>query len=123
MSPGCRDKISTAQSAASPRGSMLLERLSIDEKLDPQSDRQSVPPLLDRFTIVNPQGDNACLVTIPARMSLCDAKNGSNRKTSNPRVARTIIAPVGRGRGLRPFARCCSRRLVRHHEPFEVKCP
>ncbi|KAL4879936.1 kinase-like domain-containing protein [Aspergillus karnatakaensis] len=36
-----------------------------------------IPSILDRFSIQGPNGNHACLVTSPARMSLSDAKNGS----------------------------------------------
>jgi hypothetical protein len=36
-----------------------------------------IPSILDRFSIQGPNGNHACLVTRPARMSLSEAKDGS----------------------------------------------
>lgn len=84
-------KVGTADSDASPHESLVLERLSDDASIDSTPGSQFMPRLLDKFTVTGPNGSHPCLVTAPARMSLHDAKEASNIRLYQPRVARAII--------------------------------
>ena len=53
-----------------------------------------IPSILDRFNIQGPNGNHACLVTSPARMSLSEAKNGSWIGLFQIDVARALAAQL-----------------------------
>lgn len=53
-----------------------------------------IPSILDRFNINGPNGNHACLVTSPARMSLSEAKKGSWIGLLQIEVARVLAAQL-----------------------------
>ncbi|BCS18597.1 uncharacterized protein APUU_11425S [Aspergillus puulaauensis] len=67
-------KICTADS--DPLETDVLSQLSEPLKSS-DIDKTMIPMILDRFNIQGPNGNHACLVTIPARISLSEAKKGS----------------------------------------------
>ncbi|KAK1145863.1 hypothetical protein N8T08_003809 [Aspergillus melleus] len=56
-----------------------------------------IPPLIDEFWAVSPNGKHRCIVTPPAQMSLFDAREASTFGLFQPKVARSIIAQLIRG--------------------------
>lgn len=80
-------KVCTADS--NPLEVNVLSTLSMAQQL---SDRTMIPSIWDRFNIQGPNGNHACLVTNPARMSLSDAKNGSWISLFQLEVTRAIAA-------------------------------
>ena len=61
------------------------------------SGKEIIPPLLDEFWVAGPNGKHRCTVTLPAQMSLLDAKEASIFRLFQPKVARSIIAQLIRG--------------------------
>ncbi|KAJ5642290.1 hypothetical protein N7490_006290 [Penicillium lividum] len=59
--------------------------------------RETIPPLIEQFWAIGPNGKHRCLVTLPARMSLFDAKEASSFGLFRPKVAQSIIAQLIRG--------------------------
>ncbi|RAL14568.1 uncharacterized protein BO97DRAFT_465080 [Aspergillus homomorphus CBS 101889] len=53
-----------------------------------------IPSILDKFNIQGPNGNHACLVTSPARMSLSEAKDGSWIGLFQIDVARALAAQL-----------------------------
>lgn len=53
-----------------------------------------IPSILDRFTIHGPNGDHSCYVTVPARASLSDLKDGSWIRLFQIDVARALAAQL-----------------------------
>ncbi|KAK0751238.1 kinase-like domain-containing protein [Schizothecium vesticola] len=61
----------------------------------PNSETASTLPLaLDRFTVDGPNGIHPCLVTVPARCSLRDAKEASDSMLFQLNVARSLAAQL-----------------------------
>ncbi|RAL10225.1 kinase domain-containing protein [Aspergillus homomorphus CBS 101889] len=63
----------------------------------PAPGREIIPPLLDDFWVLGPNGKHKCIVTLAARMSLFDTKEASTFGLLQPRVAQSIIAQLLRG--------------------------
>ncbi|GKT49985.1 SRSF protein kinase 2 [Colletotrichum spaethianum] len=51
--------------------------------IDPEKNFSLVPVILDRFNLSGPNGTHPCLVTLPARCSLRDAKEASDLRIGN----------------------------------------
>lgn len=88
-------KIGTADS--NPREADILSTLNATAKGGaPTRDRQDdfFPPILDRFEIRGVNGIHPCYVTLPARASLSDAKEGSYTRLFQLNVARALAAQL-----------------------------
>ncbi|KAE8400878.1 kinase domain-containing protein [Aspergillus pseudonomiae] len=59
--------------------------------------KEIIPPLIDEFWVVGPNGKHKCIFTPPARMSLFDAREASTFGLFRPKAARAIIAQLIRG--------------------------
>ncbi|OGM49555.1 hypothetical protein ABOM_001763 [Aspergillus bombycis] len=53
-----------------------------------------IPSIIDKFNIQGPNGNHSCYVTIPARASLADVKDGSWIRLFQPHVARILAAQL-----------------------------
>ncbi|KAK2763354.1 hypothetical protein FQN54_009990 [Arachnomyces sp. PD_36] len=84
-------KICTADS--NPVETDILSQLSGPSKSS-DVDTTMIPSILDRFNILGPNGNHACLVTTPARMSLSEAKNESWISLFQTDVARALAAQL-----------------------------
>ncbi|KAJ5898755.1 hypothetical protein N7495_003499 [Penicillium taxi] len=56
-----------------------------------------IPPLLDEFWVTGPNGKHRWIATLPAQMSLFDAKEASTFGLVQSKVAQSIIAQLIRG--------------------------
>lgn len=56
-----------------------------------------LPRILNEFDIEGPNGRHQCTVTLPARMSINNAKDASFCRLFQPSVARAIIAQLIHG--------------------------
>ncbi|KAF2136517.1 uncharacterized protein K452DRAFT_237370 [Aplosporella prunicola CBS 121167] len=86
-------KIAVAQAECTSESRVL--RLLRDE--DPEgkdAGRAVVPALLDEFTVQGPNGSHQCIVTLPASMSLSDAREASYGRLFQLPVARAIAAQL-----------------------------
>lgn len=54
----------------------------------------SIPPILDEFTIDGPNGTHRCIVTVPARMTVAEAREASYTRLFQLKVARVIVAQL-----------------------------
>lgn len=54
----------------------------------------SIPPIWDEFTIDGPNGTHQCIVTVPARMTVAEAKEASYTRLFQLKVARVIVAQL-----------------------------
>ncbi|KAE8381964.1 hypothetical protein BDV26DRAFT_300446 [Aspergillus bertholletiae] len=59
--------------------------------------RETISPLIEQFWATGPNGKHKCIATLPARMSLFDAKGASSFGLYRPKVAQSIIAQLIRG--------------------------
>ena len=87
-------KVSAADAPASEDENRVLTRLLDPSGADAHPGRQYVPSLLDHFTISEPNGQHACLVTTPARSSLHNAKNDYSCPILFPVGFRAIAAQL-----------------------------
>ena len=53
-----------------------------------------IPMVIDRFSLEGPNGTHPCLVTVPARCSLIDAKEASGSRLLQLDVARSLAAQL-----------------------------
>ncbi|KAJ9211896.1 hypothetical protein DTO166G4_6548 [Paecilomyces variotii] len=84
-------KICTADS--DPLETNILSQLSKSLKSS-NIGTSMIPSILDRFNIQGPNGNHACLVTSPARMSLSEAKKESWISLFQINVARALAAQL-----------------------------
>lgn len=84
-------KICTADTT--PLKTDVLSKLLKPQK-SPDMGRTMIHSVWDTFNIQGPNGNHACLVTNPARMSLSDAKNGSWISLFQLEVARALAAQL-----------------------------
>lgn len=87
-------KVITADASLNASEASLLCSLN---KLPSKPGREIIPPLIEQFWAIGPNGKHRCLVTLPARMSLFDAKETSSFGLFRPKVAQSIIAQLIRG--------------------------
>lgn len=87
-------KVITADASLNASEASLLCSLN---KLPSKPGREIIPPLIEQFWAIGPNGKHRCLVTLPARMSLLDAKEASSFGLFRPKVAQSIIAQLIRG--------------------------
>jgi serine/threonine-protein kinase SRPK3 len=81
-------KVCTADS--NPLEFSVLSELSNSQ----QRGKTLIPSVLDRFEIQGSNGTHACYVTIPARMSLSEAKDASYNRLFQLEVARALAAQL-----------------------------
>lgn len=89
-------KAITADVSASTSESSLLHSL-VDSSSTFTPGRGIIPHLIDEFWVTGPNGKHRCMVTVPAQMSLFDAKEASIFRLFQPKVAQSIIAQLIRG--------------------------
>jgi serine/threonine-protein kinase SRPK3 len=84
-----------------PLESSILRSLWSDKEStgDPQAGIATIPAILDEFEVEGPEIEGSrrkhhCLVTKPARMSLAEAREVSNRRLFQPLVAHVIAAQL-----------------------------
>lgn len=87
-------KVITADASEGTLESSLLRSLG---KSPYRPGKEIIPPLIDEFWIAGPNGKHRCILTLPAQMSLFDAKEASTCKLFRPNVAKSIIAQLIRG--------------------------
>ncbi|KAJ5139328.1 uncharacterized protein N7515_004176 [Penicillium bovifimosum] len=85
-------KVCTANS--NPHEFSVLSELSTQQSSSISLGKAMIPSVLDRFEIRGPNGTHPCYVTIPARMSLSDAKDGSYNRLFQLEVARALGAQL-----------------------------
>ncbi|KAJ5963344.1 uncharacterized protein N7479_003220 [Penicillium vulpinum] len=86
-------KVCTADS--NPLEFNILSELSNSQKNSSISlGKTMIPSILDRFEIQGPNGTHPCYVTIPARMSLSEAKDASYNRLFPLDVARALAAQL-----------------------------
>lgn len=61
---------------------------------DAHPGKDIIPPVLDEFVLDGPNGTHRCLVTVPARMSVAEAKDVSSSRLFQLPVARAIVAQL-----------------------------
>lgn len=86
-------KVCTADSNPLEFG-VLSELSSSQRSLRTSPGRTMIPLVLDSFNIQGPNGTHACYVTIPARMSLSEAKDESYNRLFQLEVARALAAQL-----------------------------
>jgi serine/threonine protein kinase len=72
----------------------LLSRLSASGVNNREFGGNLIPPVLDRFNIVGPNGTHPCFVTAPARCSLADAAQAADYSPFQLDVARSLSAQL-----------------------------
>ncbi|KAJ0162164.1 Serine/threonine-protein kinase SRPK [Colletotrichum tanaceti] len=74
----------------------LFTPQGVADRSDPEHlhHRSLVPVVLDRFSLGGPNGTHPCLVTLPARCSLRDAKEASGNSLLQLDVARSLAAQL-----------------------------
>ena len=86
-------KVCTADSI--PLEFSVLSELSKPQQSSSTSlGKTMIPSVLDRFEIQGPHGTHPCYVTIPARMSLSEAKDASYNRLFQLEVARALAAQL-----------------------------
>ena len=85
-------KISVASATA--HGECDILRMLSSKTTAPSSRKAMLPLILDEFDIEGPNGRHHCTVTLPARMSINDAKDASRCRLFQPSVARVITAQL-----------------------------
>ena len=90
-------KISVASATA--HGECDILRVLSSKTTAPSSRKAMLPLFLDEFDIEGPNGRHHCTVTLPARMSINNAKDVSRCRLFQPSVARAITAQIINGVG------------------------
>ena len=84
-------KVITADASISAPESSHLRSL---ENSPSRPGRETIPSLVDEFGAAGPNGKHRCIVILPARMSLFDAKKASTFGLFRPKVTQSIIAQL-----------------------------
>ncbi|KAM0325452.1 hypothetical protein ACHAQA_007439 [Verticillium albo-atrum] len=87
-------KVAAADAPLADDENRILARIINSPVAMPPQGRQYIPPLLDHFTISGPNGNHACLVTTPARLSLRHAKDDYSWPSLCPVGFRVIAAQL-----------------------------
>ncbi|PIG88669.1 hypothetical protein AARAC_000512 [Aspergillus arachidicola] len=85
--------VKVCRANSNPREIDILARLS-NPQPSSGTGRAIIPSILDKFNVQGPNGTHICLVTIPARMSVSDAKKESWISLFQLEVARAIAAQL-----------------------------
>lgn len=72
----------------------LLSQISASGVENRELGGNLIPPVLDRFNIVGPNGTHQCFVTAPARCSLADAAQAADYSPFQLQVARSLSAQL-----------------------------
>ncbi|WQF83706.1 Putative kinase-like domain superfamily, kinase, ATP binding protein [Colletotrichum destructivum] len=87
-------KVGTADADCTEVDVLSLFRQSVSDHRDSEHKRSLVPVVLDRFSLSGPNGTHPCLITLPARCSLRDAKEASGNSLLRLDVARSLAAQL-----------------------------
>ncbi|GJC96712.1 SRPK2 bound unphosphorylated [Colletotrichum higginsianum] len=87
-------KVGTADADCTEVDVLSLFTQSVAGHRDSEHKRSLVPVVLDRFSLSGPNGTHPCLVTLPARCSLRDAKEASGNSLLRLDVARSLAAQL-----------------------------
>ena len=104
-------KVSIASATGSHGECDILWMLS-SKTTAPSSRKTMLPLILDEFDIKGPNGRHHCTVTLPARMSINDAKDASRCRLFQLSVARAITAQLINGVAWLHSLGNCSFRFV-----------
>lgn len=75
--------------------SKILQLLGLATTKDKEHPGETIiPPVLDEFCLHGPNGTHRCLVTVPAMMSLAEAKDASSIRLFQLPVAKAITAQI-----------------------------
>jgi serine/threonine-protein kinase SRPK3 len=87
--------VKIAVAAGDSRESDILHRLGLgDHRDEAHPGKAIISPILDEFFLTGPNGKHRCFVSVPARMSLAEAKDASSIRLFQLPVARAIVAQL-----------------------------
>ncbi|KZF24079.1 kinase-like protein [Xylona heveae TC161] len=90
-------KVNTAAASLCRESSILRQLNSTILKRPVHPGKSVIPHILGEFSLDGPNGKHQCLVTVPARMNINEAKDASRFRLFQLPVARAIIAQLVQG--------------------------